>query len=93
VNEVKSCDEMLRKIKFFAEQVNKMKIEVPINSQKLEDEDTVDLSQLDEQFDDMERELRELARGQEQMDRNYNELIESRHVLTMNTLFFSEVWF
>jgi len=82
---------MERKIRFFAEQINKMKIEVPINAEKLEDEDSLKLDHLEDHFEELEKELREMAKGQEQMDRNYNELIESRHVLTMDKMFFSEV--
>lgn len=32
-----------------------------------------------------------MAKGQELLDKNYNELVEMRHVLTKDAAFFSEV--
>eukprot|EP00698_Gefionella_okellyi_P006161 TRINITY_DN15599_c0_g1_i1.p1 TRINITY_DN15599_c0_g1~~TRINITY_DN15599_c0_g1_i1.p1 ORF type:complete len:847 (-),score=193.78 TRINITY_DN15599_c0_g1_i1:23-2563(-) len=90
VNEVKRCDEMERKIRFFADQIRKLEIHVDINAEFKQDEDHYNLEALEDQFEDMEKDLRELAKGQEQLDRNYNELIESRHVLTKDESFFSE---
>lgn len=47
VNELKRCDDMQRKIRYFAEQVHKMKIEVPVDAQKLEREDDLKLDDLE----------------------------------------------
>lgn len=88
---MKNCDEIERKIRYFAEQVHKLKIELPRNAEKLEDEDSLKLNTMSEHFEELEQDLREMAKGQEQMDRNYNELVESRYVLTMDEVFFSEV--
>lgn len=47
MNEVKRCDEMERKIRYFADQVHKMKIELPIDAEKFENEDSLKLDDLE----------------------------------------------
>jgi V-type H+-transporting ATPase subunit a len=47
VNELKRCDEMERKIRYFAEQVTRMKTEVPMDAEKLEDEDSLRIDEME----------------------------------------------
>lgn len=103
VNEVKRTDEMERKIRFFEEQVNKEKKEIIQEGKK--DRDALALltvlgaitekkigsiDELETQFDEVEKELQQMNNNQEVLNRNYNELIEIKHVLTKDTGFFSE---
>lgn len=109
VNEVKRCDEMERKLRFFQDQVDKEKKEAEEQKRqadrdelvKLEDNSAVKeggvpakkLQQLDEleaHFDELEKELVQMNNNQEMLDRNYNELIELRHVLQKDSSFFDE---
>jgi hypothetical protein len=43
------------------------------------------------QLDELEKELTQMNSNQEMLNRNYNELIELKYVLTKDTAFFSEV--
>jgi len=95
VNEVKRCDEMERKLRFFEEQVSKEKglarvlssISVGLNSSTSR---ALSMDEMETRFDDLEKELQQMNSNQLMLDRNYNELIEFRHVLSADTMFFSE---
>jgi len=103
VNEVKRCDEMERKVRFFEEQVKKEKRDILI--EKGQDPENLDLitlqeemegpkkqpiDELETQLDELEKELVQMNNNQEMLNRNYNELIELKYVLTKDTAFFSE---
>ncbi|PRP79547.1 vacuolar proton ATPase [Planoprotostelium fungivorum] len=102
VNEVKRCDEMERKLNFFGEQINKELS--TIREENNSDEPTlksltqrVDESrpapQMDEfetLFEETEKELAQINNNQEQLTRNYNELVELQNVLQKDAIFFSE---
>eukprot|EP01114_Cavostelium_apophysatum_P022526 TRINITY_DN817_c0_g1_i1.p1 TRINITY_DN817_c0_g1~~TRINITY_DN817_c0_g1_i1.p1 ORF type:complete len:810 (-),score=258.95 TRINITY_DN817_c0_g1_i1:55-2484(-) len=102
VNEVKRTDEMERKLRFFEEQVRKERKE--IISEGKTDRDALTLltvlgtndrkmgsvDELETQFEDIEKELNQMNNNQEVLNRNYNELIEMKHVLTKDSAFFSE---
>lgn len=108
VNEVKRCDEMERRLRFFDDQVAKEMRDALIEKRKFEirEEDPLvrlddtgrDVSQkkpqqmdeLETHFDELEKELIQMNTNQEMLNRNYNELIELRHVLQKDTSFFDE---
>jgi len=105
VNEVKRCEEMERRLRFFEEQVAKEKEDViaegakaardkdaqaflnPIQSDEIK---LPSLNELETQFEELEKELLQMKGNQEMLNRNYNELIEMKHVLTKDAAFFSE---
>jgi len=106
VNEVKRCDEMERRIKFFEEQVNKEKREIlEEHNQNPEDLGLISLAdvyiepkklqmdELESKFEELEKELVQMNSNQEMLNRNYNELIELKFVLTKDNTFFSEADF
>ncbi|EFA74721.1 vacuolar proton ATPase 100-kDa subunit [Heterostelium album PN500] len=93
VNEVKRCDEMDRKLKYFEEQINKDTKLARILDNSVTDsvtEDQLQMDELESRFDELEAELRQVNTNQETLQRNYNELIELRHVLTKDAVFFQE---
>eukprot|EP01115_Flamella_aegyptia_P006834 TRINITY_DN28317_c0_g1_i1.p1 TRINITY_DN28317_c0_g1~~TRINITY_DN28317_c0_g1_i1.p1 ORF type:complete len:822 (+),score=388.53 TRINITY_DN28317_c0_g1_i1:76-2541(+) len=106
VNEVKRADEMERKIRFFEEEVAKEKKEAEREKRrwgdrddngivKLEDgKEDVDarktIDELETHFEELEKELSQMNNNQEMLNRNFNELIELRHVLHKDSSFFDE---
>eukprot|EP01119_Soliformovum_irregulare_P000475 TRINITY_DN1032_c0_g1_i2.p1 TRINITY_DN1032_c0_g1~~TRINITY_DN1032_c0_g1_i2.p1 ORF type:complete len:833 (+),score=264.88 TRINITY_DN1032_c0_g1_i2:93-2591(+) len=110
VNQVKRCNEMERKLRFFETQLTKEQEiileergltwdNVDQESQKIDelersyDENfkTVTFDDLERTFSELESDLISMNTNQEALDRNYNELIELKHVLTKDNAFFSEV--
>jgi len=108
VNEVKRCDEMERKLRFFGDQIEKEKKEIEGEKQKGRDEiallrledivanqqpDTrkVRMDELESQFDELEKEQITMNTNQDMLNRNYNELIELKHVLHTDDTFFAAV--
>lgn len=114
VNEVKRCDEMERKLRFFEEQVVKEKgLSRILNSVSLENAGSNSASiNIDElevcfscvfytrqnltptqgRFDELEKELITLNNNQQMLDRSSNELVELRHVLSADSVFFAQVY-
>ncbi|KAF2069868.1 hypothetical protein CYY_008808 [Polysphondylium violaceum] len=93
VNEVKRCDEMERKLKYFEDSISKEpKIAklLPSNLLTAVVDDEVQMDELEARFDELEVELKQVNGNQETLQRNFNELIELRHVLMKDAVFFQE---
>jgi V-type H+-transporting ATPase subunit a len=103
VNEVKRCDEMERKLKFFEEQIVRELKEIQeergdaqeITLTTLEEVESSErkkpqMDELESQFDEIEKELLQMNNHQEQLTRNLNELVELKHMLMKDSVFFSE---
>jgi V-type H+-transporting ATPase subunit a len=95
VIEVKRCDEMERKLRFFEEQVTKEKgLARALTSISVESAGpssaALSMDELETRFDELEKELQQMINNQQMLDRNYNELIELQHVLSADAIFFSE---
>jgi len=101
INDVKRCDEMERRLRFFEAEVVK---EIRDQNATVEpaaiiddlsllqkDEKKLQIDELETQFDDLEKELQQMNSNQEMLNRNYNELIELKFVLQEDATFFSEV--
>jgi V-type H+-transporting ATPase subunit a len=96
VAEVKRCDEMERKLRFFEDQIEKqnfaeeelehLQLGLGISSSKK----TLvpEMDELEARFEDLEKELTQMNSNQEKLKRNYNELIELKHVLEKDSVFF-----
>lgn len=96
VAEVKRCDEMERKLRFFEDQIEKqnfaeeelehLQLGLSIGSSKK----TLvpEMDELEARFEDLEKELTQMNSNQEKLKRNYNELIELKHVLEKDSVFF-----
>lgn len=95
VNEVKRCDEMERKVRFFEDQVVKEKgLSKILNSISIENAATnsaaLNVDELEGRFDELEKELLTLNSNQQMLDRSLNELVELRHVLSADSVFFAQ---
>jgi len=95
VIEVKRCDEMERKLRFFEEQVTKERgLAKALTSISVESASSsssgLSMDELETRFDELEKELQQMNNNQQMLDRNFNELIELRHVLSADAIFFSE---
>ncbi|GAM28107.1 hypothetical protein SAMD00019534_112830, partial [Acytostelium subglobosum LB1] len=101
VNEVKRCEDMERRLKFFEEQIKKDKRLNRMLNESLEKSLTngfeMQLEEMETNFDELEMrigeledELKQVNTNQETLQRNYNELVEFRHVLTKDAIFFQE---
>lgn len=95
VNEVKRCDEMERKLRFFEEQVVKEKgLRKILNSVSMENAASnsanINVDELETRFDELEKELLTLNNNQQMLDRSSNELVELRHVLSADSVFFAQ---
>ena len=78
-NQVKRCDEMLRKMRFFAEQTHKAGL-VAVPRADL-DERPYHLDELEAKLDELEHELRQITTNAEKLRASLSELIELQLVL------------
>jgi len=84
-NQVKRCDEMLRKLRFFAEQITKADlVAVPRTTR----DKAYELDELEVKLDELERELLEINGNVEKLRRSHSELMELQLVLEKAGSFF-----
>ena len=94
VKEVRRCEEMERKLRFFSKQIIKTGIDLdPLNA----DEEAAvraptgnEMDELEIRFDELERELKGLNSNEEMLQRNFLELTELRQILKKTAIFFEE---
>merc|ERR1719183_3474806 len=86
-NQVKRCDEMLRKLRFFSDQMHKADIMV---SPKSGIPKPYDLDELEHKLSELETELLEVNSNQEKLSRSHSELVELQLVLEKAGGFFDE---
>jgi len=105
VNEVKRADDMLRKLRFFSDQIrsaykvteNTTSISAIAEAQNValdssssgQSTQQMNMDDLETNFDDLEKELTMMSANQDKLNRNYSELTEFRHVLLKDQEFFS----
>ncbi|KAJ4454777.1 hypothetical protein PAPYR_10425 [Paratrimastix pyriformis] len=85
ISAVKRCSEIQRKLRFFDDQVKKANMPV-----QAEAGDNFDLNELETQFDEQERELKQMNSHEEALNKHQNELVEMRLVLQMASQFFDK---
>eukprot|EP00164_Ancoracysta_twista_P002911 GFYU01003875.1.p1 GENE.GFYU01003875.1~~GFYU01003875.1.p1 ORF type:complete len:789 (-),score=277.14 GFYU01003875.1:293-2659(-) len=88
VTDVKRCDDMERKLRFFQEQIEKAKIPLGAVDENMT---SLSMDELEAKFGDLEREVRDMVGNEERLDKNYYELVEWRHVLEQGDYFFEDV--
>eukprot|EP00242_Pyramimonas_sp_CCMP2087_P004638 CAMPEP_0198211454 /NCGR_PEP_ID=MMETSP1445-20131203/23973_1 /TAXON_ID=36898 /ORGANISM="Pyramimonas sp., Strain CCMP2087" /LENGTH=838 /DNA_ID=CAMNT_0043885717 /DNA_START=197 /DNA_END=2713 /DNA_ORIENTATION=+ len=86
-NQVKRCDEMLRKLRFFNDQITKADIMV---SPKAGIQRPYDLDELEAKLEELESELLEVNGNQDKLSRSHSELVELQLVLEKAGGFFDE---
>ncbi len=93
VNEVRRCEEMERKLRFFETEVKKenLTIDYDYEEQQFEAPKVKDMLSLETRLDKLEKDLKDVISNKEAMNKNYLELIEFKHVLNNALYFFEEV--
>ncbi|PNW78309.1 hypothetical protein CHLRE_09g402500v5 [Chlamydomonas reinhardtii] len=85
-NQVKRCDEMARRLRFFTEQVEKAGLTPTVHSASGKHE----LDDLESRLEELEKELISMNENTERLDRTYNELVELQVVLEHAGKFFDK---
>ncbi|KIZ03543.1 V-type H+-transporting ATPase subunit I [Monoraphidium neglectum] len=86
-NQVKRCDEMARKIRFFHDQVEKAGLTIGIRAVA---DKTYDLDELEAKLEELEAETLEVNGNSERLMRSYSELVELQLVLEKAGSFFDQ---
>ena len=87
-NQVKRCDEMLRKMRFFAEQMHKAGL-VAVPRADAEDR-PYHLDELEARLEELEHELRQITANTEKLRKSHSELVELQLVLEKAGGFFED---
>jgi len=88
---------MERKVRYFQEQVRKVKADLPPLLGTYKEPIRTDvpgriiIDDLEAKFEELEKDLLQMNQNQETLDRNFNELVELKHVLQKDSVFFDEV--
>jgi V-type H+-transporting ATPase subunit a len=89
INEVRRCDDMERRLRFLAAQLDKAGIEArPAGNVEAPDPQT--MIDLESRFEALEVELKEINTNKETLRRNLLDLIELQHILKKTQVFFQE---
>lgn len=87
-NQVKRCDEMARKVRFFTDQMEKAGIPVAVRAASLDR--GYDLDELEAKLEELEAELLEVNANTERLQRSHSELVELQLVLEKAGSFFEQ---
>lgn len=90
VNDVKRCDELERKLRFFSDQVDKAKESGILKEEDVKEASTMDLDQLELYFEDLESSLKQLNQNDVLLSREYYHYIEMKEVLEKNKQFIAD---
>ncbi|CAL8472142.1 g11684 [Coccomyxa elongata] len=86
-NQVKRCDDMARKLRFFTDQVDKSGL---ISGTRLGAEREFDFDELEVKLEELEKELLEVNANAERLARSFSELVELQLVLEKASAFFDD---
>lgn len=86
-NQVKRCDEMLRKLRFFSDQINKAGL---VSTPRPAIQTAYDLDELEAKLEELETELLEVNANQDKLDRSHSEMVELQLVLEKAGGYFEE---
>jgi V-type H+-transporting ATPase subunit a len=103
INEVKRCDEMERKLRYFEDQIEKEKENLLIEKGQ-DSKDTylisfgeeekerikMNFDELENRFEEIEKEINEMNKNQEELNKDYYSLIEKKYVLMEDSNFFAD---
>ena len=91
VSDVRRAEELARKLRFFQAEVTKAKLVVPSASSDMIDGKVVPLEDLETQFEELDKELRDVNRSNDALTRDGDELVELKHVLEKAVTVFKDV--
>jgi V-type H+-transporting ATPase subunit a len=81
VPELRRCDEMERKLRYLDEELQKAEIPVIDNNESPEAPLPKETLPLENDLEQLEKQMREVSQNQEQLNKNFLELTELKHVL------------
>eukprot|EP00735_Rhodelphis_limneticus_P009068 TRINITY_DN2518_c0_g1::TRINITY_DN2518_c0_g1_i1::g.19327::m.19327 TRINITY_DN2518_c0_g1::TRINITY_DN2518_c0_g1_i1::g.19327 ORF type:complete len:821 (-),score=262.11,sp/Q9SJT7/VHAA2_ARATH/45.57/0.0,V_ATPase_I/PF01496.14/3.8e-259,Vps5/PF09325.5/0.0081,Vps5/PF09325.5/2.8,DUF2216/PF10226.4/0.052,DUF106/PF01956.11/0.49,MutS_III/PF05192.13/1.8e+02,MutS_III/PF05192.13/2.4,CHASE3/PF05227.8/87,CHASE3/PF05227.8/1.8,Sec34/PF04136.10/0.36,Sec34/PF04136.10/3.2e+03,TMPIT/PF07851.8/2e+02,TMPIT/PF07851.8/0.38 TRI len=90
VTEVRRCEEMERKLRYFMEQITKLGVEPYEDAFAPQEHAHSKVEELAVYFDQLEQELRTMSQYSESLIRQRNELVELKYVLEKASTFFDE---
>ncbi|KAI3379440.1 hypothetical protein SNEBB_003701 [Seison nebaliae] len=90
INELRRCDEMERKLRYFKNEIDKEDIQIVDIGEYPPAPHTKDMIDLESTLEKLELELKEVNKNYDMLRKNYSELIEMKHILRKTQLFFSE---
>lgn len=90
VPELRRCDEMERKLRYLDEELQKAEIPVIDNNESPEAPLPKETLPLENDLEQLEKQMREVSQNQEQLNKNFLELTELKHVLRKTQSFFEE---
>lgn len=90
VPELRRCDEMERKLRYLEEELTKADIPVIDNNENPEAPLPKETLPLENDLEQLESQMREVSTNQEQLNKNFLELTELKHVLRKTQSFFEE---
>ncbi|KAK6617491.1 hypothetical protein RUM44_005079 [Polyplax serrata] len=90
VAEVRRCDEMERKLRYFEVEVNKDRVRMPESEEIPKAPNPREITDLESKLEKTENEMRELSKNAVNLHNNYLELTELKHVLEKTQVFFTE---
>lgn len=88
--QVKRCEEMLRKLRYFSSQIEEAGVPVPPPSAQTDEERSMSLDELEMKLEELESETSQLSANTQNLQRSYNELIEVQMVVEKAGAFFQE---
>lgn len=91
VNEVRRCEEMERKLRFFDKELKADGIAILDTGDNPEAPAPREMSDLESTFERMEKEMKDLNNNTETLKRNFLDLTELKHILRKTHTFFEEV--
>jgi len=91
-NEVRRCDEMLRKLRYFEKEILKKNLHIPGPGETVSAAapDMNEMQQMEIEFDRLERELKEINGNADALKKQEAELTEMMHILNRTGQFFEE---
>ncbi|EGD74630.1 Atp6v0a1 protein [Salpingoeca rosetta] len=92
VNEVRRCDEMERKLRFFESEIEKLKLEIngAEEAASMPAPDMKGMHSMEAEFDRLEREMKEINNNEQVLKKQNLELTELHEILNRTAMFFDE---
>ncbi|XP_076309435.1 V-type proton ATPase 116 kDa subunit a 1-like [Tachypleus tridentatus] len=88
VSEVRRCDEMERKLRFFEKEIKKDDIPVLDIEENVEAPQPREMIDMEAKFEKLENELKEVNTNAEALKKTFLELTELKHILNKTQIFF-----
>ncbi|XP_065174747.1 V-type proton ATPase 116 kDa subunit a 1-like [Sycon ciliatum] len=89
-DEIRRCDEMERRLRFLTKEIERAGITILENAEEANAPLPSDMLEMEERYEKLEAEIREINTNQERLNRNCLELTELKHIIRQTVNFFAE---